>query len=348
MRRLTSLALALATLAACSDDGGNPIDDAGSTSDAATTTDSPSGGPDAKPPADAGLDAVTTPDATGPEPPGIFVVVGYGGRTARSVDDGLTWTDDKALVPNGGDDNYLLRTVVWAKDHFLALGWRSMTSPDGKTWTDHGVLKGTNWFGSVVWDGTQLVAVGGYGMKVTSADGATWQDHSIDTGAAHAWDGLARSGTAFATTNDDGVRAHSNDGKTWTASTGSATKTKDIAFGNGVFVAIGGTAVLRSTDGGATFQSAATLGAPADGLIFAQGHFTTWANGHAYTSQDGTTWTDHAVAGDQRATVAYGHGTYVRIAGDVRMRSTDGITWTHATPNGQNGNWFSMVTFGAQ
>lgn len=278
---------------------------------------------------------------------GVFVAVGYGGRTVRSIDDGKTWIDDQSLVASGGDDAYLLRTVLFANHQFVALGWRRMTSPDGKTWTDGGTIKNTNWFGSAVWDGAQFVGVGGYGMRATSVDAVTWLHHSIDTIASHGKNGLAMGTGAFVSCNDSGIRAHSADGKTWALSTGSATTSGQVVFGNGVFVAFGGTTVLRSTDSGATFQSVATLSAPVSGLVFAQGHFTALANGHVFTSQDGTTWKDDVVAGDQRGPVAFGHGYYVRIgAGGVRMRSVDARVWTDPTPNGPS-NHLEMVAFGS-
>ena len=50
----------------------------------------------------------TKSDASEADPPGIFVAVGYGGRTVRSIDDGATWIDDDSIVAQGGDDKNLL------------------------------------------------------------------------------------------------------------------------------------------------------------------------------------------------------------------------------------------------
>lgn len=334
-RVATRFFLAVTSLVACSDAAAP--DQPPNSSDASVEKDA---GGDATPLADAGRDVA--PDASSSA--GVFVAVGYGGRTVRSIDDGQTWIDDKSLVANGGDDPYLLRTAAWAGTQFVALGWRRMTSPDGKTWIDHGPIKGTNWFGSVLWEQQKFVAVGGYGMKVTSPDGASWTDHAIDTGASHAWDGLAFGGSSYATTNDEGARAYSSDGMTWKPATGSTVKSTDMAFGNGTFIALGGTAVLSSTDG-VTFQSAATLPDAAEGLVFAQGHFTAFGVDHVFTSPDGVQWTDHASKGDHRGAVAFGHGTYVRVGSGGRARSTDAITWSAPVGDGPS-NGLVMLTFG--
>src|SRR5450432_2579513 len=154
-------------------------------------------------------------DASSNDPPGVFVAVGYGGRTVRSIDDGVTWINDTSLVAKGGDDNNLLRTVVWGNHEFVALGWRVMKSSDGAMWDDRGTIIG-QWIGSAVFAKDQYVAIGGYGLRVTSSDALTFQHHDIDTIASHPHDGLVfgdYQGGCFVAANDDGKRSYSIDGK---------------------------------------------------------------------------------------------------------------------------------------
>jgi hypothetical protein len=292
-------------------------------------------------------DAASGSDALTGERPGTFVAVGYGGRRARSVDDGVTWTDDTSLVPQGGDDNNLLRTVVWGNQAFVALGWRVMTSPDGKEWKDYGTTIG-QWIGAAVYAKGSYVAVGGYGFRATSADGVTWQHHDIDTIASHSHDGLAfgdYQGGRFVVTNDDGVRSYSVDGQAWSPSSGAAsTKVTELAFGNEIFVGLGGTNVIVSKDGGATWSASAQLGSMCQGLVFAQGHFTALANGHVFTSADAAVWDDHSVDGISGGAICYGHGTYVFVRDTARRRSKDGINWDAPFSSGMN-SW-EFVAFG--
>jgi hypothetical protein len=288
-----------------------------------------------------------TADVQSVDPPGVFIAVGYGGRTMRSIDDGATWIDDKSLVAQGGDDKYLLRTVVWGNHEFVALGWRVMKSPDGSAWDDHGEVIG-QWIGSAVYVNGAYVAIGGYGLRVTSSDALMFQHHDIDTIASHPHDALVFGGDGdgrFVATNDDGKRTYSIDGKTWLAGTGAATiKTSELAFGNGVFLGVGGSDVVVSKDGGATWNAAGQLAAAGQGLVFAQGHFTVLSSGHVFTSVDGITWDDHAVKGITTGALAYGHGTYVLVQGTTRRRSKDGLAWDAPVTGGTNS--LEWVTFG--
>jgi hypothetical protein len=279
------------------------------------------------------------------DPKGAFVAVGYGGRRVRSIDDGKTWIDDVSAIPQGADDDLLLRTVVYGNGQFVGLGHRAVKSVDGKTWQPMSAPFG-QWIGAATWEGTRFVAVGGYGLRATSVNATTWSDRPIDTVATHAHDALAFGGGRFAATNNDGVRSSSADGMSWSLSTGGAgIPTYAMAYGNGVFVALGNANVVRSVDGGATFGSAVTLAAPCRGLVFAQGHFTALAAGRVFTSVDGVAWTDHASPSARRGLVAYGHGTFVVLGDQGRQRSTDGITWEPPIAD-TNKNPLESITFG--
>lgn len=67
-----------------------------------------------------------------------------------------------------------LNTVVWDGSQFVAVGGnRTLTSPDGVTWSRHAsALVGSA--NAMVWTGSQFLAVGGYGMVQTSPDGVRW------------------------------------------------------------------------------------------------------------------------------------------------------------------------------
>jgi len=327
---------------------GAPVEDGGASGGGATAGNAgASAGAGGEPAGTAGTDG--NGDAASPpvEPRGTFVAVGYGGRTLRSVDDGVTWVDDVSLVPTGGDDDKLLRAVVWGRGTFVALGWRVMTSPDGKAWNDHGTTLG-QWIGAATFASGEFASVGGYGLHRVSGDGVAWENHDTGTVAFHAHDALAfgdYQGGRFVACGDDGQRSHSSDGKAWTASSGAAgVRSTHVAFGAGVFVAIDGTAVVVSRDGGASFTSGPALPSSISGLVFAASRFTAVGDGHVFTSVSGADWTDHAVAGLTGGMLAYGHGTYVLVSGGGLRRSPDGITFAPVTARGTNA--LEAVTFG--
>jgi hypothetical protein len=69
-----------------------------------------------------------------------LIGVGYGGLRVVSRDAGLTWGDRRSEAPEGGDDENLLRAVVYGKGRWIATGWQLFTSDDGVTWTNHGMI----------------------------------------------------------------------------------------------------------------------------------------------------------------------------------------------------------------
>lgn len=285
--------------------------------------------------------AAADPPSDPRDQPGVFLAVGYGGRRMLSSD-GITWKHDQALTANGGDDQELLRTCIYADGQFVSLGWRLMTSPDGVAWTDRGVDAFGNWAGNVVYAEDLLVSLGGYGMRMSSGDGVHWSEHSIDTSATHPSDAVAYGAGTFVSTSDSGQRSYSDDGVTWhfVSAGDTTTPTYHLAYGDGVFVAVGDKQVLHSTDG-KVWTAGTTLTVNAEGIVYAQGHFTVVGNGHAFVSDDGVHWDDHADASVPGAALTYGDGVYLAVGWQSIRRSTDGVHWTAGASTGSTN---SLVT----
>jgi hypothetical protein len=168
--------------------------------------------------------------------------------------------------------------------------------------------------------------------------------------------------------NDDfGVLQASPDGKTWTAGTNQAPggwilDMYDIAFGNGVFVAVGwdyydGYNIYHSTNGSSWTWHQTAIGnvyrviyggglfvAVGDGVL-TNGTGTT--NRNIYTSPDGVTWTARnsgALATDVNPIydVAYGAGRFVAVDNANHFyKSTTGTTWTRSA----NSSGGSVISF---
>ena len=164
--------------------------------------------------------------ATQPTGKPTFVAVGYAGRRIRSLDLGVTWTDDQ-MLGGGGDDEFLLRAVGFGKGLFVALGWKVLSSPDGKTWTEQ-----TNpqhqWLGGVQFGGGFFLATGGYGYCASSSDGLTWQAcKSIPNNEASR--SLAFGDGKFVTATDPGNWFESSDGQAWSLVSGGH-QSNQVAF----------------------------------------------------------------------------------------------------------------------
>ena len=237
----------------------------------------------------------------------------------------------------------------WGNREFVALGWRVMKSTDGKVWDDCGEIIG-QWIGAAAYVKGAYVAIGGYGLRMTSSDALTFQHHDIDTIASHSHDGLTfgdYQGGRFVAANDDGKRTYSTDGKTWMqgGAAAVATKSSEVAFGNGVFLGVGGRDVVVSKDGGDHLvrRRGATCRGQRSGVCARalhrrlerpRFHFDRWIDLGRPRSQR------HLRGGGP----AYGHGTYVLVQGTSRRRSKDGIAWDAAVTGGTNS--LEWVTFG--
>jgi hypothetical protein len=154
-----------------------------------------------------------------------------------------------------------------------------------------------------------------------------------------------------------GQLSTSTDGITWTTRNAEfgTTAIYDIAFGNGVFVAVGGsgaTGVVRTSTDGITWTSR-TNPLPAGGNLrrckFIEGNFylLNESLSNIATSTDGITWTTR----DSKQLYPYGIayeksiGLYMICnfgnAGQYST-STDGITWTSRSISGEGGYLTAM------
>jgi hypothetical protein len=269
-----------------------PARDAVVAPDAIVAADAPSA-----PDAEVGRDAVAADAQPVPSRP-LLVAVGYGRRRLISRD-GMTWTNDVVVDPNGGDDNNLLRGVGWGDGRFIAVGGaaqgRTLASVDGVAWnvevTGISSFLSDVDFGNGVW-----VAAGGNGLRVRSLDhGASWVD------ATPYYSGHFRG----------------------------------LAFGNGVFVAVGHTygartvgLVARSTDGRMwTTQEQGTLSGLSR-VVFGNGVFVAHGQRRLTTTTDGASWTEVSLAATEYYGVSFAGGEFLANANDGLWRSSDGRAWT--------------------
>jgi hypothetical protein len=248
------------------------------------------------------------------------------------------------VTDNSG--NQALDTVIVA---VLAQGvaWTSRTS---------GTTSGLN---SVVWTGTQFVAVGSGGTALTSPDGITWTTRSV--GGTVSLNSLAWSGQKLVAAPTGGASGPktvytSTDGITWASST----ITVPVGLSPGMLVVSSADTtlfaavldntnrhILRSVDDGLTW---AVDTVPPEGGIYISSiwAFTRHAgrfvgvggNGVAASSVNGGgNWTRHTTSETwprpyggvydytMQSVVSTGtHAVAVGYAGHV-MRSTDGVTW---------------------
>jgi hypothetical protein len=246
--------------------------------------------------------------------------------------DGITWYSQAV---NQFNTRFL--NVIWGNNEFIAVGLDStvITSPDGITWTQKFTNSGIN-LDSVVWNGTQYVAVGqatGPAEPVVlvsaGADTTAWTTYytPVSTGYFESvvWTGAQY--VAVGQTNADSLIQTSPDGITWTQqAVGSFTgQLKSIAWSGSILVAGGANNTLLSSPDGITW----TEYTPNDfvgnlnsitytnNLFIASGQdANTGGNPSVITSSDGLSWTrdDLATGFNGQCEYVVWNGSYYTFA----------------------------------
>ena len=180
------------------------------------------------------------------------------------------------------------------------------------------------------WGMGQFIATGGSDQRNlwTSTDGLTWTQ--INQGGGWVADCafgnnmiLAAGGFHFLSSSQDGV--------TWSSLGGTFTgdHMRSVAYGNGVFVAVGGSEACVTSDG-ETWDVETTHGADnIDRVAFGNGIFVGVGAGGAIviSNDNGQTWSHTTVGSDDWETVFHGNDYFYVGRSNLLYRSIDGSTW---------------------
>jgi hypothetical protein len=286
---------------------------------------------------------------------GRFGAIGKGGAFVTAPD-GINWINEQ----NANLTN--LNALVYANGNYLAVG-------------DSGAIEaciawlprnpgGTQNLSAVTYGGGNFIAVGNAILQ--SANGQDWAN--ISTGLPLSLSGVAYGADQYVAVGATGILTSSN-GLNWSSQffIGSETNVvESVAFGNGVFVAIGQYSVYQyngfesyyywypvvylstngiSWTGPNAVSNVNPEGSPGGNSIIFGNNLFLWVgvNGLA-TSPDGITWADRnsGVSYDLFG-VTYGDGLFVAVAGTQLTTSLDGTNWT-ATNTGSCYN--DAITYG--
>jgi hypothetical protein len=230
-------------------------------------------------------------------PPLRLLLVGDGERRSLSEDYGLSWPVDGFATTEAHTDA-LQRGVCWGPPGFLAVGGSSRRL----SWlspTGHAwtpVDDGVGWVGDCAFGEGIYVAAGGFGLLARSADGLSWE-RGGDPGGEH-------------------LRA--------------------VAYGDGVFVAVGASRRMVSDDGLAITHDLSFPGTDLNRITFGltSGGSPTFvaagASGWVATSTDGgQTWLDQVVGGgNAHQQVVFTGDEFVLANGAELWASPDGYAWS--------------------
>lgn len=233
----------------------------------------------------------------------------------------------------------------------------TMTSPDGVSWTSRGSMGSLV---DVIYANGQFAAIGMGGAAATSSNGTSWS--STSQGFSTSYNAIAYGNGKYVAVGGDPTyrAATSSNGTSWTRNAALGGTWWDIAFGNGIFVAVGTASggpplrtIMTSTDGvNWTLRDTPSAIAGLDTVTYGGGKFVAIGNfGRMTESTDGINWTYSGYlpyAGWK--SVSYGNGLYVAVgSGGARygvVTSPDGVNWT--IREGQDGSWSSVVYGGGK
>ena len=214
-----------------------------------------------------------------------------------------------------------------------------LTSPDGATWTRN--LAGSNCklYGVTYGNGT-YVAVG---TGITAAGTQNKEVKGVPQSIALQPYGEEAGGAVLT----------SKDGASWTSISGITDRLFGVAYGNGLFVAVGGARSGLPPNGTSWTGQSLNPGIDLQGICYGNGIFVAagseadnayfdYDDPYLLTSTDGSTWTGIKPASvGQFYGVAYGNGLFVAVGASqsaehgVRLcsanctaTSPDGSTWT--------------------
>jgi hypothetical protein len=376
------LALALAgLLSACSfsrDGVKDPV--AGDEPDAADEPTADSGAPvlpqgmsaDAAVPAD----AATAPEAAPPEPrpgsgpPGwqggpLVVAVGQGGRRVHSAN-GVDWTGDVRDVPGDRDPSKDLRAIGYAGGLVVAVGGGCtgaqcagrLVTFDGARWSEVPLPAERGWLSAVAHGGGVWVAAGAAGAALVSSDGKRWSARGTLPANVRALVHGNVGGTAmFIAVGDNGLRARSTDGQSWTSvvqgfpGADDPVSLRAVAIGNGTVVTAGEQGRRIRSRNGSDWTDPAAGGNDLASLVYADQTFLAYAdNGIVFLSpDDGRSWNPQVLVDPPRHSVTTGMMSgsrlFVAARGEIIMTSSNGLAWSTRFDGGIDVNTLNAFVF---
>ncbi|WP_147433403.1 WD40/YVTN/BNR-like repeat-containing protein [Paenibacillus ginsengarvi] len=197
----------------------------------------------------------------------------------------------------------------------------------------------------IVYINDQYIAVTLTGFIYQSIDGQTWKEVYRDTGRNSLYDVVYGNGYYLAIGN---IVVKSFDGEHWAPKDNNLTNSlTEVAFGNGVFVGNNSQRILTSVDGAmwGSKESAWHLYLFRD-IAFGDGKFVAIASfGIYHWSKDGYEWSEAKVdkqldghsIGKALKSISYGNGIFVcvsddpdRDGGSMIYLSKDGVKWKRA------------------
>jgi photosystem II stability/assembly factor-like uncharacterized protein len=261
---------------------------------------------------------------------GRFVAVGKEGSSSETdaerartffSTDGLQWETNAARFQNN------LQSVVWVKDHFLAMGddGHLVRSDDGTSWTEISISRDLDLHG-ITRTSDRFIAVGDDSKIWCSSDGERWTAHSLPLTVAL---GVAHGRGVTVVCGENGSILVSTNLLEWVQVRSGTGTLYDIIFDGDRFLAVGEEGTLLSSEDGRNWESLVTgTSKELRRIAYLEHRYLVVGEDVILSSLDTITWSLHPVSGKLWA-VAFGNGRFVAVGDDrfTAYTSVDGISW---------------------
>jgi hypothetical protein len=260
----------------------------------------------------------------------LFVGVGERGMILTSTN-GIDWATQRRRVDT------TLQGVTWGDGQFIAVGAGGviLSSADGTNWTPRfsvppGSAYAFDFFDVAYGNGTYVAMGNNVAAAFTSTDGVQWERHNVSGTDFKLLPGVAFGQDLFVAVGH-GIYT-SPDGATWTQRSPQSTFLEQVAFLNGLFIAVGDNGFITVSADGLTWNTR-TSGTTRRLIDVAYGggrYVAVGARGVLRTSLDAVTWTGgNSGTPDRLEAITFAEGLLV-AAGEngTTITSPDAVTWT--------------------
>ena len=256
-------------------------------------------------------------------------------------------TDEVLTAVGGSDSSYFIKApgLTTQFDSWTQLATGPTNSLQTLVYEDSHFVAGT----------AGIAPAGSGGLSLVSADGLSWT-----SSGAGALTNIDLTGIAFGNglylavgtieSGGGGAITTSIDGVIWSASTSASQALRSVAYGSGLFVAVGDGGLIQTSPDGTTWTARSSgTGLGLKGVAFGGGQFVAvGSSGAILTSLDGVTWTARTAGASGSSNnlnrVTYGNGQFVAVGNGI-LTSNDGANWTQRIPAAADGTNYFGITY---
>jgi hypothetical protein len=252
---------------------------------------------------------------------GKYLAVGGQGVIAESPD-AINWTVQPVVLPDQFND----AAYVGGRFVLIGVSGGSLTSTDGRSWTSPNPA-GYNFLDAVAAGPQGWVAVGNLGIILTSPDGRTWERR--DSGTTQHLQGVVMTDDLIVVVGAEGTVLTSSDGVAWTQrESGTTRDLNSVIYANGQFMTGG---PMAASTNGIDWAVARDNYPQTREITYGQGLWVAANHGsQLLTSPDGVDWATRSNGADNAAIIASPE-RFVSGGDNVLSISTNGLTWFRQT-----------------